>query len=386
MSKKTIESYKLKNGETRYMFRISLGTDPLTGKQKNTTRRSFKSKREAQMAYDRLKFELSNTAVKKRSVKTYMDIYLIWDDVYEKTVQDSTFLKTSRIFKNHILPAMGQYKIDKIDVATCQKHVEGWAKELKGFKKVKSYAAQIITFAMGRDYTSLVKNPFDLVENPIDKKRISLDEETFENFYSKEQLVRFLDCLKQNGNLKISTYFRLLAYSGMRKSEGLALTWGDINFSTREVRINKAIARGEGGIYLGPTKNGLPRTITLDDESLELLEKWKNAQEERATILGEDIKKQHQLVFPNSKNDLQDPNMTNRWLNSILDKFGLDHITPHGLRHTHCSLLFETGETFKAVQDRLGHKDMKTTMDVYAHVTQKTKDDTVEKFHDFLTD
>ena len=47
------------------------------------------------------------------------------------------------------------------------------------------------------------------------------------------------------------------------------------------------------------------------------------------------------------------------------------HITAHGLCHTHCSLLFEAGASIKEVQFRLGHRDVKTTLDVYAHVTKK---------------
>lgn len=56
----------------------------------------------------------------------------------------------------------------------------------------------------------------------------------------------------------------------------------------------------------------------------------------------------------------------------------------HGFRHTHCSLLFEAGATIKEVQDRLGHSDIKTTINIYAHVTKKAKTDTAEKFARFI--
>lgn len=386
MSKKTtIKAYKLKNGDTRYMFRIYLGVDPLTGEPRNTTRRSFRTKKEAQLAYDRLKFELRNGTFGKQAAETYHDIYLIWIKSYKKQVQDSTFLKTTRIFKNHILPAMGHYKIDRIDIATCQKHVEQWAEVLKGFTKVKSYAALVITFAMRQEYIDINKNPFDLVEIPNAKKSISFfEEEVFENFYTKEQLIKFLDCFKQEGNLRQYAFFHLLAYSGMRKGESFALMWKDINFTTGKIRIYKAVARSKKGIYLGPTKNGLSREIELDNETMRLLKKWKKEQAEAYLKLGFNTHQQNQFVFPNTKNKLQDPNITHPWLKNILVKFKLDHITTHGLRHTHCSLLFEAGAKIKEVQVRLGHKDVKTTLDVYAHVTKKAKASTVEKFDNYL--
>ncbi|HEC2208251.1 TPA: tyrosine-type recombinase/integrase, partial [Staphylococcus delphini] len=56
----------------------------------------------------------------------------------------------------------------------------------------------------------------------------------------------------------------------------------------------------------------------------------------------------------------------------------------HGFRHTHCSLLFEVGLSIQEVQDRLGHGDIKTTMDIYAHVTEKQRDQVAEKFANYI--
>lgn len=56
----------------------------------------------------------------------------------------------------------------------------------------------------------------------------------------------------------------------------------------------------------------------------------------------------------------------------------------HGFRYTHCSLLFESGFTIQEVQDRLGHSDLKTTMSIYAHVTEKQRDNMADKFAKFM--
>ncbi|MEK4138314.1 tyrosine-type recombinase/integrase [Kurthia sp. FSL E2-0154] len=71
-------------------------------------------------------------------------------------------------------------------------------------------------------------------------------------------------------------------------------------------------------------------------------------------------------------------------LHNFYKSHGLDYITAHGLRHTHCSLLFEAGATIKEVQFRLGHKDVKTTLDVYANATKKAKAETIDKFTNFI--
>lgn len=378
----TIQPYTLKNKEKRYRFKIYLGVDPLTGKEMSTTKSGFKTKTEAKDALTEIQNELRKGTYKKETAETYLDIYNIWVEHYENTVQDSTFLKTVRIFNNHILPQMSDYKIAKIHAAICQKHVNQWAKKLQRFRMVKNYAAKVLTFAMKRGLID--KNPFDLVEIPVLKKTVSFEDDEFENFYTREQLVEFLQCFEKEGNLKYLAFFHLLAFSGMRKSEALALTWRDIDFETFDISIKKAVARGKLGLYLGPTKNGLARTIKLDEKTIQLLKLWKKKQAEQYLEKDISTNKKAQLVFSNVDNELLDPNQTYKWINHILEKYKLEHITTHGLRHTHCSLLFEAGATIKEVQFRLGHKDVKTTLDIYAHVTNKAKSETVDKFLNYL--
>lgn len=64
----------------------------------------------------------------------------------------------------------------------------------------------------------------------------------------------------------------------------------------------------------------------------------------------------------------------------VLQKYGLKEIIARGLRHTHFSLLFEASATIKEVQDQLGHRDVQTTMNIYAHVMNNVRAETVHKF------
>ncbi|WP_051891683.1 tyrosine-type recombinase/integrase [Lysinibacillus sphaericus] len=373
-----IKEYTLKNGEKRYMFKIYGRIDPLTGKPRHITRRGFKSKREAKATLNKIKAEVSNGTYKKKIAETYKDIYDLWVIPYESSVQDSTFLKTIGIFKNHILPVMGTYRIEKIDIAACQNALLIWTSKLKGFKKVKAYASVVLEFAVNHGY--LTTNPFDKVVMPTNKTS-----EEKENFYNANQLTKILECFKREGNLKVYAFFHLLAYSGLRKGEAFALTWQDINFETGYIKINKAITRGKNGLYIGTVKNGTPRIIKLDDKTLDLLLQWQSKlSEEKVILTGKKLTKKD-FIFPSSDlSKLPEPNQTHRWLTKVITKYNLEPITAHGFRHTHCSLLFEANAGIKEVQYRLGHKDVKTTLQVYTHVTQKTKACTVDKFVTFL--
>lgn len=378
----SIESYTLKNGEKRYRFQIYIGVDPLTGKELRTTRSKFKTKKEAELALARLKLEIANGQYKKVQAETYREVYELWIKRYEKTVEESTFVKTVGLFRNHILPAMGDYKIDKINLDICQRHVDEWMEKLVNGDKVKSYASLVMREAQKRGY--ITTDPFDLVDLPHkNKRRVAHTDK--DKFYTKEQLKEFLTLAEKHPNYKVYAFFRLLAYSGMRKSEALALTWNDIDFKNNVIDINKALGQGKGQkLYPKPPKTGKPRSIKMDEATMVILKEWRNKQQQAYLMLGYNTLSVEQLVFSNNRNSFIQPTKTNDWVKSILRNSELPYVSTHAFRHTHCSLLFEAGASIKSVQDRLGHSDVKTTMDIYAHVTTSAKEDAIQKFESYL--
>lgn len=226
-----IKEYKLKNGEKRYMFKLYVGTDELTGKEKHTTRRGFKTIKEAKLALSRIQLEISNGTFRKKVLDTYQDVYNEWVKEYETTVAESTFVKTTGIFKNHILPKFGEYRIEKIDAKICEKHVKEWKDKLKKFNAVKNYASLVLDYAVKEKLISKNVMKDVKVAKPI-KDEINLDnheEEENKNikFYTKDELKYFLECFEKESNFKAYVFFRLLAFSGMRKQEALALTWNE---------------------------------------------------------------------------------------------------------------------------------------------------------------
>lgn len=279
----TIESYTLKNGEKLYRFQVYIGVDPLTGKELRTTRSKFKTKKEAELALARLKLEIANGQYKKVQAETYREVYELWIKLYEKTVEESTFVKTTGIFRNHILPDMGDYKIDRINVDICQRHVDDWLEKLVNGDKTKSYASLVMRFAIQRGY--IEKNPFELVDLPHKSKRRSAKSDK-DKFYTKEQLREFLNSAEKHPNYKVYAFFRLLAYSGMRKGEALALTWEDIDFNDNEIDINKALGQGKGQkLYSKPPKTGTSRKIKMDEATMVILKEWKKKQQQTYLML-----------------------------------------------------------------------------------------------------
>lgn len=218
-------------------------------------------------------------------------------------------------------------------------------------------------------------------------KKTDTTKESEVNFYSKEELELFFNCLEKENDYQIYTLFRLLAFSGTRKGELLALTWNDIDFKNNTIKINKAVSRGLNSRLLikAPKTKSSVRDISIDTITMKILKQWRLIQKENYLKLGFNTLKSNQLVFSNNNNEFFQPTKTREWLEKIIIKNDLKRITTHGFRHTHCSLLFEAGATIKEVQDRLGHSDIQTTMNIYTHVTDKAKEQTADKFAKYVS-
>lgn len=377
-----ITKYTKKDGSTAYKFQTYLGTDPATGKQKFTTRRGFASLKDAKLAISRLKLEVEETGFSNNEVQLFRDVYELWLEQYRGTVKESTLQKTMELFKNHILPAFGTMKIEKITAAYCYKKVNEWVKYHSKYNVMKNYTSAVFKFAVRLDM--MKTNPMDKITMPRRLAEVGQNDDL--KYYNKEELQQFFSCCKedsaQSNNLLWITLFRLLAFSGMRKGEALALTWTDLDFKSETVSINKTLSRGLENrlIIQTPKTASSKRTVVLDAITLSMLKTWRKRQAMDFLKLGYNTLNEEQLIFPNTKNELMIPTKPDQKLDRIIKKNGLARITVHGFRHTHCSLLFEAGASIKEVQDRLGHADIQTTMNIYTHVTEKAKEKTAEKF------
>lgn len=100
-----------------------------------------------------------------------------------------------------------------------------------------------------------------------------------ENYYSRKKITEFLACCKQDLSLMKYTAFHLLALSGLRKGELFALTWADVDFDAAILKVNKAVGYSKTrGLHFKNTKTSKPRVVDLDDETLTILQSWREKQ------------------------------------------------------------------------------------------------------------
>lgn len=378
-----IKKYTLENGESRYQFQIYAGIDPQTGKKKKTRRRGFKTRKEANLALSRLTLELENQSdliIDKNIL--FVDVYHEWYSQYQNTVRESTLVRTDGLFQNHILPEFGNKRINTITINQVQKAVNKWfGQVLRNYRRWYHYTSQVFEFALKRGYVE--RNVARLITMP---KRAEKPGEEHYNFWTKEELRLFFSKINTTKDLEKYTLFRILAFTGIRRGECLALTWNDINSENSTLEINKTLTQGLRGkqIIQAPKTKASRRTIDLDTETVVFLKKYRIYQQKDFLLRGFNTMKKDQLVFPNTLNGYKSLNTPSKWLHSIIDDMDIKPITIHGFRHTHCSALFSAGASIKEVQQRLGHTDIKTTMDIYTHVTHEQNKEAVKKLVNYL--
>ena len=139
-------------------------------------------------------------------------------------------------------------------------------------------------------------------------------------------------------------------------------------------------------MHIKDTKNYIHRKVPIDTDTLEELQKWKTSQKHALYTKNQYVKNdREQYIFQNTTNNLIDPSQAGRWLSHLYEYCDLRHITVHGLRHTHCTLGLKSRQyTIEEMMHRLGHKDIKVTMEVYTHVTAESMETNPDLYREYL--
>lgn len=365
---KEVYYYFLKNGEKRWMYRHKY-YDAL-GKRKEKKKSGFKTEKEALRSLLELKASILNDGIayyekNKMTVSKWLDI---WYKTYHKSWGDKTQKDIAEAIKNHLRPLLGKYTLNDLKYSTYKRE---FIDELLGdgyspgtVRLYHKYFMMAINAAI-RD--ELLK------ENKFKRIRIEKNEsQVNDNFLSPNELKLFLEYAKKYGNITEYTLVLLLAYSGIRKGEAMGLKWSDINFNKNEITINKT--RDSLGVRSPKTQNSY-RTINIDPDVIKQLERYEKWCIETKLSYGIKHNPKKDFVFMNdSANPIHSyyVNIFFYKLYNLFQEHGvkMKRITPHGLRHTHATILIDMLVPPGDIAYRLGNT-IEMIYKVYAHKFKK---------------
>lgn len=391
-----IKKVTKKDGTIVYRTNVYLGVDSLTGKQVRTTATATTRKMceiKANQAVSNFIKNGSTVAREKVFFDDFNALAMSWFDSYKLTVKANSIRVANNYLKVYLLPALGSYRIEKINSVLLQGIVNQWAKnantspikegrrekgKCKDYRVLLNYIKRILDYGM--QLGAINSNPAIQVIPPKLKARTTTKLKYFNNDELKKFLV-YLDSLDDTIDNQLHiTMYRFLLATGLRVGECLALSWSDIDFKNASVSVNKTIvqtmSRSER-IQKGAKTKESNRIVSLDLATVALLKSWKSRQNDKVLTLAD------RLVFENAKRSYTYTNEL-----AILQKHfklaKVPNIGFHGFRHTHASLLMNADVNPKEIQLRLGHADYSITMNTYSHLAEDKKKDTAEKFGNIL--
>lgn len=368
---------KKKDGLTAYRVRVAYVDTG--GKHKQIERTVYgAAEARTEEVKIRVQLEKKETASKRMTVEQLFDRFLA---VKSDELRATTVSGYVTIFKNHILPYLGDIRLDKLSISKLEewKEQEKCAVKKIGTKReVFRKFSTVLNYAVKMEY--MTHNPLVKIGNF--KETFTLDESTKKiSFYTPEEFAKFIQVAKKEAAKSLIShynylFFMLAYFTGARMGEILALKWQDLDGN--KLSINKSYSYLKS--MTAPKNAASVRIIELPQNLITILKQEKERQKAFAGF-------SDSFFIIGATAPLYRPTIRMH-LASCATKAGLHQIKVHDFRHSHASFLANNGINIKEIARRLGHSKIETTWQTYAHLYPKEEERAVSllntiKFRDF---
>lgn len=399
-----ITEYKSSNNKIKYRF-YERYKDDMTGKVKRVSvvmnSKTKQSKKEALKLLDEKIEKLKNQVkIEGYDTLTFKIAYQMWEKHYKNNSKNKHSTIITYLTKGKILSKILDFDIlvHKLNLPYLQ----------NCFDKLSEYNYSNQT---NRDVLRIFKNvmnhiklyygvPFPFINDiqvPIKPKTYEEIRSKKNNYLEKNELKSILDeiyVMKLTANnidnkrhyLFMHHIVNFLSLNGMRIGELLAIETKNIDFKNKKLTIDGTILRkpnelGQYGVKDSTKNTSSYRTIDLTERSCTIL---RNCMLENKKSSKWDKRfNERDFVFTNYRGNPMYFHRINEALEKARKNLNIDKkITTHTLRHTHISLLTQMGISIKAIMERVGHSDHRTTLEIYTHVTSQMKNDMINKLEE----
>ena len=302
----------------------------------------------------------------------FSDYMLCWLKIVKSSVQQTTWSSYCFNVKNHIVP---YFKDSGVTLAGLQarKIQSFYLHELETLK-----AASVIRLHANLHKALKYAVQLDLIPgNPVDKVERPKLEKYMAGYYTAEEMEKLFEAARGH---RLELIIQFAAFYGMRRGEILGLRWDAVDLEAKTITIRHTVTTAslEGKHVLiqadrAKTKSSL-RTLPLVDSFVERLWALKEWQAYNEKLCGNCYNQKYKgYLFVDEMGNLILPNAVTEGFAKLLAANGLRKIRFHDLRHSCASLLLKKGVPMKQIQEWLGHSDISTTANIYAHLDAQSK-------------
>ncbi len=280
-----------------------------------------------------------------------------------ETIKHTTLTRYKELTKR-IYPAMGHIKIASLQAPMLNQFYSSLQEIGLCGKTVKHYHALISVVLAQAVKEGII--PYNVAERATLPKLVQKEP----NYFQPDQVDAIRDALEQEP-LRWKMLVHLFLITGARRGELLGLKWGSVDFNQSRIHIcNNVLYTPDRGLYEDtPKTEKSKRYIVLPAETMDLLRQYRKWQmEERLRLGAYFIDKD--FVFTQDNGDPLHPDSVTNYLTKFSRKYNLPHINAHAFRHTMASILYYHGVDSVSVSRRLGHAQVSTTANIYAHIIE----------------
>ncbi len=306
------------------------------------------------------------------------DYLKMWKELQIGEVAETTYDGYHTYIDRHLIPYFKDLNLDIQDITAG--HIfdyinylssDGGRKDNKiggqsttSIRKIISILRQVFDYAVL--YGDIKINP--ALQVPLPKKKNKKDERQV--FMTAEDAQKMLDAFR---NEEIGPIVFVTLYYGLRKSEALGLRWQAVDFDANTITINHTVVGGSRIIAKDSTKSYCSqRTYELLPDVKDLLLKLRDQQEDYKRRLGSGYV-MNDYIFKNPNGVPYRPDSLTRSFKRALDRHELPQMRYHDLRHSTASILVDKGWDINDIKEWLGHADISTTANIYAHISHRKK-------------
>ena len=308
----------------------------------------------------------------KTTLAEYLGRWL--QDYAKPNLSPRGFERYQGIITKHLIPDFGSIILTQLKPEHLQKHYTAKLNEGLSARTIRYHHAVIHkALQTAVKWGLVIRNVADGVDVPRARRN---EMQTWD----EDDIITFLEAAKDSHYYAL---FHTALFTGMRRSELLALQWRDIDF--HQIHINRSLHQLRDGSYVftQPKSVKSRRTIALSPSSVLTLTEHKERQEGIRAMLGT-LLKNDDLVFSTPEGKPLRPNTISRAWTMLAARAGVKVIRFHDARHSHASLMLKQGVHPKIVQERLGHASIQMTLDTYSHVAPGLQQAAAESFDKLL--
>ena len=362
-----------------------------TDKAGKRTEKCFQNLRDAQNWQKEQQFHQLYPSVKPKPVPMTVNAWeTFWRENLLTGLAANTIRNYRERYEKNVKPILGDMLLTDVKPMHCKTVLNSMTASYAGSTIRQTYITMGTMFKAAKENGLIDTHPLDGVRFEASVK--APDEI---HFLTVTEQAKFMEAAKHSHNY---AQYALILETGLRTGEMIGLTWDAIDWERHTLTVNKTLEfrYKQQEWRAGPpkTRNSY-RTIPLTDRAYQLLwnlyigrEYRKEAEALNKTLTYIDRRtaksvtfNMRDLVFINFRTGMPAKNSSyDTHLYKLCERGGIKNFCMHALRHTYATRAIESGMQPKILQKLLGHASIKTTMDLYVHVTDDAMFEAVKQF------